>query len=87
MIRKEPGEQMELNESWCERGELNPYPLRDWILSPARLPIPPLSHRIGSGKIGPQMIYLDVRVSGNFDFDPQTLASRQLPEMIRQRHF
>jgi hypothetical protein len=33
------------------------------------------------------MIYLDVRVSGNFDFDPQTLASRQLPEMIRQRHF
>ena len=29
--------------SWCERGDLNPYPLRDWILSPARLPIPPLS--------------------------------------------
>ena len=28
---------------WCERGELNPHPLRDWILSPARLPIPPLS--------------------------------------------
>jgi hypothetical protein len=22
---------------------LNPHPLRDWILSPARLPIPPLS--------------------------------------------
>ena len=53
MIREEPGEQMELNESWCERGELNPYPLRDWILSPARLPIPPLSHRTGAGKIGP----------------------------------
>src|SRR5207249_2659643 len=29
---------------WCERGELNPHPLRDWILSPARLPVPPLSH-------------------------------------------
>ncbi len=23
---------------WCERGDSNPYPLRDWILSPARLP-------------------------------------------------
>jgi hypothetical protein len=33
-------------ETWCERGELNPYPLRDWILSPARLPIPPLSQGV-----------------------------------------
>ena len=29
--------------NWCERGDLNPHPLRDWILNPARLPIPPLS--------------------------------------------
>ena len=28
----------------CERQELNLHPLRDWILSPARLPVPPLSH-------------------------------------------
>ena len=27
----------------CERPDSNRYPLRDWILSPARLPIPPLS--------------------------------------------
>src|SRR5512136_1020000 len=28
---------------WCRRWELNPHPARrDWILSPARLPIPPL---------------------------------------------
>src|SRR5262245_59339045 len=27
----------------CERRDLNPHPFRDWILSPARLPIPPLS--------------------------------------------
>ena len=33
--------------NWCERGELNPHPLRDWILSPARLPVPPLSHTEG----------------------------------------
>ena len=30
-------------KGWCERGDLNSYPLRDWILSPARLPVPPLS--------------------------------------------
>ncbi len=29
---------------WCERGELNPQGFPHWILSPARLPIPPLSH-------------------------------------------
>ena len=28
----------------CERGDSNPHPVRDRILSPARLPIPPLSH-------------------------------------------
>src|SRR6185503_4124509 len=28
---------------WCERGELNPHELPHGILSPARLPIPPLS--------------------------------------------
>ena len=28
---------------WCERGDSNPHPLRDQILSLARLPIPPLS--------------------------------------------
>jgi hypothetical protein len=27
----------------CERGDLNPYGLTRWILSPVRLPIPPLS--------------------------------------------
>src|SRR3989449_2273934 len=30
-------------EWWCERGELNPHGLPHWILSPARLPVPPLS--------------------------------------------
>ena|GEM_PF-1069864 len=30
-------------ERWCERGDSNPHPLRDQILSLARLPIPPLS--------------------------------------------
>jgi len=30
-------------KSWCERGDSNPHPLRDQILSLARLPIPPLS--------------------------------------------
>ena len=25
---------------------MNPHPFRDWILSPARLPIPPLSQRV-----------------------------------------
>ena len=29
---------------WCERGELNPHGLPHWILSPARLPVPPRSH-------------------------------------------
>ena len=32
--------------SWCERGDSNPHPLRDQILSLARLPIPPLSHDV-----------------------------------------
>ena len=27
----------------CERQDSNLHPLRDWILNPARLPIPPLS--------------------------------------------
>ena len=27
----------------CERGDLNPYGLTRWILSPVRLPVPPLS--------------------------------------------
>ncbi len=30
-------------ERWCERGDSNPHPVRDQILSLARLPIPPLS--------------------------------------------
>ena len=29
---------------WCERGDLNPYSKCYWILNPARLPVPPLSH-------------------------------------------
>ena len=32
-------------KAWCERGDSNPHPLRDQILSLARLPIPPLSRR------------------------------------------
>ncbi len=39
------------NKDWCERGELNPHPRRDWILSPARLPVPPRSH--AGGTVGP----------------------------------
>ena len=31
---------------WCERGDLNPHPIWDWILSPARLPVPPPSQKI-----------------------------------------
>jgi hypothetical protein len=31
------------SKGWCERGESNPHPLRDQILSLARLPVPPLS--------------------------------------------
>jgi hypothetical protein len=30
-------------KGWCERGDSNPHPLRDQILSLARLPVPPLS--------------------------------------------
>jgi hypothetical protein len=32
-----------VQKTWCERGDSNPHPLRDQILSLARLPIPPLS--------------------------------------------
>ena len=35
-----------LAKCWCERGDSNPHPLRDQILSLARLPIPPLSHNV-----------------------------------------
>ena len=31
------------NWCWCERGDLNPHGFPRWILSPVRLPIPPLS--------------------------------------------
>ena len=31
-----------VTESTCERGDSNPHGLLHWILSPARLPIPPL---------------------------------------------
>ena len=34
---------------WCREQDLNLHALRHWILSPARLPIPP-SRRIESGK-------------------------------------
>src|SRR5438876_9372342 len=36
-------EQNPLIMDYCESGDLNPDPFRDWILSPARLPVPPLS--------------------------------------------
>jgi hypothetical protein len=40
----ENGARVERTErSKCERRELNPHPLRDRILSPARLPVPPRS--------------------------------------------
>ena len=29
---------------WCERRDSNPHGFPHWILSPARLPVPPLSH-------------------------------------------
>ena len=32
------------SEDWCKRRDLNPHVFRHWILSPARLPIPPLLH-------------------------------------------
>lgn len=35
--------QVHVTSEDCERGDSNPHPLRDWILSPARLPVPPLS--------------------------------------------
>ena len=31
---------------WYERGDLNPQGVSRWILSPVRLPIPPLSHEV-----------------------------------------
>ena len=31
-------------ECWCERGDSNSHGLPRWILSPVRLPVPPLSH-------------------------------------------
>ena len=40
-----------LNVFECERRELNPHALRHWILSPARLPIPPLSREPESKQI------------------------------------
>ncbi len=33
---------------WCERGDSNPHTRRCWILSPVRLPVPPLSHYVWS---------------------------------------
>ena len=34
--------------SWCERGDSNPHGFTRQILSLVRLPIPPLSHGLGS---------------------------------------
>jgi hypothetical protein len=44
-VQTNPGESGGIG-SWCERGELNPQGLPHWILSPARLPVPPLSHAL-----------------------------------------
>jgi len=41
-LKTESGEVVPVS-GWCERGDSNPHPLRDQILSLARLPIPPLS--------------------------------------------
>ena len=48
-------------KAWCERGDSNPHPLRDQILSLARLPIPPLSLFLiiranGHGNAGPTQV-------------------------------
>src|SRR5205814_10690116 len=38
-------------QGWCERGELNPQGLwAHWILSPARLPVSPLSRELRTGR-------------------------------------
>ena len=42
-IRK-PGEPRPLRDHWCERGDSNSHGQCRWILSPVRLPVPPLSH-------------------------------------------
>lgn len=33
-----------LTHIWCERRDSNPHVIRQWILSPLCMPIPPLSH-------------------------------------------
>jgi len=49
---KEPSEVATVS-AWCERGDSNPHPLRDQILSLARLPIPPLSRGPIIKQVGP----------------------------------
>ena len=39
----EPANSQNSVSDWCERGDLNPHGFPRWILSPVRLPIPPLS--------------------------------------------
>jgi hypothetical protein len=50
------GVELKANESRrrhpeCERRELNPHPLRDRILSPARLPVPPRSRALEDNEL------------------------------------
>jgi len=50
----QPGSEQESEETvsdWCERGDSNPHGFPRQILSLVRLPIPPLSHRGGPGKL------------------------------------
>jgi hypothetical protein len=51
--------------STCERGDSNPHGLLHWILSPARLPIPPLPRRIQHTK------ECSFRKRGNVPVTPQ----------------
>jgi hypothetical protein len=42
-VSKVPKRKRGIKTKWCERGGSNPHGFLHWILSPARLPVPPLS--------------------------------------------
>src|SRR5688572_15250219 len=47
----------------CERGDLNPHPLRDTVLSRARLPIPPLSRNSNKYDNGKPTVFATTSLS------------------------
>ena len=49
-VAENPHRQLFVFYGWCERGESNPHGSPHRILSPARLPIPPLSHHLKGGQ-------------------------------------